>query len=81
MPIAGTSSNYGEAATSATTIEAARAQVEGTALRNEDHAFLYNASTDTGYLLSDLDGNYTFETGAIMVGAGSASDLNYSNIF
>jgi glucose/arabinose dehydrogenase len=80
MPRAGTSSNYGEAATSATTIEAARAQVEGTALRNEDHAFLYNSTTDTGYLLSDLNRNGTFETGVIMVGAGSASDCKYSDI-
>jgi Ca2+-binding RTX toxin-like protein len=75
MPLARGSSYYGEAATSATTIEAARAQVEGTALRYEDHAFLYNASTDTGYLLSDLNRSGTFETGVIMVGAGSASDL------
>jgi Ca2+-binding RTX toxin-like protein len=80
MPRAGKSTNYGEAATSATTIEAARAQVESTALRNEDYAFLYNSSTDTGYLLSDLNRNGTFETGVIMVGAGSASDMKYSDI-
>lgn len=80
MPRAGTSSKYGEAATSATTIEAARAQVERTALRNEDHAFLYNSTTDTGYLLSDLNRNGTFETGVIMVGAGSATDMKYSDI-
>jgi hypothetical protein len=80
MPLAGKSSNYGEAATSTTTIEAARAQVEGTALRHETHAFLYNSTTDTGYLLSDLNRNGTFETGVIMVGAGSASDCKYSDI-
>ncbi|MXQ14586.1 lysyl oxidase family protein [Microvirga makkahensis] len=80
MPRAGKSSNYGEAATSATTIEAARAQVERTALRNEDHAFLYNSTTDTGYLLSDLNRNGTFETGVIMVGAGSSRDMKYSDI-
>jgi Ca2+-binding RTX toxin-like protein len=80
MPLAGKSSNYGEAATSATTIEAARAQVEGTTLRSKHHAFLYNSATDTGYLLSDLNKNGTFETGVIMVGAGSASDMKYSDI-
>ena len=78
--IAGTSSNYGEAATSATSIEGARYQVEHSSLRSEDHAFVYNAGTDTGYLLSDLDRNYTFETGVIIRGAGSASDMSHSDI-
>jgi serralysin len=81
MPIAGTAYNYAEAQTGWTSIEGARYQVEHSAtLRQEDHVFLYNASTDTGYLLSDLDRNYTFETGVILRGAGSAWDLNYSDI-
>lgn len=79
--IRGRASGYSEAATSATNIDAARYQVEHTAgLRDGDHAFLYNAQTDTGYLLSDLNGNYTFETGVIIRGAGSASDMNWSDI-
>jgi hypothetical protein len=81
MSIAGTAYNYAERATSATYIDAARYQVEhDSALRLEDHVFLYNPSTDTGYLLSDLDRNFSFETGVILRGAGSASDLNYSDI-
>lgn len=43
--------------------------------------FVYNAITDTGYVLLDLDndaGN-TFEFGLIMVGAGSATDMSGAN--
>jgi Ca2+-binding RTX toxin-like protein len=79
--IAGTSSNYAERSTSATNIEAARAVVENSAsLSAEDHVFLYNASTDTGYLLSDLNRSGTFETGIIIKGAGSAADFHYWDI-
>lgn len=79
--IAGTSSNYREAATSFTSIDNARWQVENTSsLRTGDHVLLYNAQTDTGYLLSDLDRNFTFETGVVIKGAGAASDMNWSDI-
>lgn len=79
--IAGTSSNYREAATSYTSVENARWQVEhNSALQSGDHVFLYNAQTDTGFLMSDLDRNNTFETGVKIVGAGSASDMNWSDI-
>lgn len=43
--------------------------------------FVYNSVTDTGYLLLDLDndaGN-SFESGAILVGAGQASDMSAAN--
>ena len=79
--IRGTSSNYAERATSATSLTAARSVVQNDDnLNYKDHVFLYNANTDRGYLLSDLDGNYTFETGVIIEGAGSASDLHSSDI-
>jgi Ca2+-binding RTX toxin-like protein len=80
MPIAGTSSNYGEASTSSTSIEGARFQAENTNLRFEDHVFLYNSNTDTGYLVCDLDRNFSFETGVVLSGAGSATDMNWSDI-
>lgn len=79
--IAGSSSNYAEAWTGANSISSARSHVEGSStLRQEDHVFLYNSSTDTGYLLSDLDRNYSFETGVVINGAGSQYDMNYSDI-
>ena len=79
--IKGTSSNYAERATSVTNLATARSVVENdNNLNYKDHVFLYNASQDRGYLLSDLDGNYTFETGVIITGAGSASDMAYSDI-
>lgn len=81
MPLAGTVSNYRETSTSATNIESARAIVEGSAsLREADHVFLYNGATDTGYLLSDLNSNYTFETGVIVRGAGEARNMAWSDI-
>lgn len=79
--IAGNSYNYAEASTWSTSIDSARYQVESSStLRVEDHVFLYNSSTDTGYLLSDLDSNYSFETGVVIRGAGSSYDMNYSDI-
>jgi Ca2+-binding RTX toxin-like protein len=81
LPIRGTASNYAEAPTSFTGIVGARHQVESNpTLRLEDHVFLYNTYTDTGYLLSDLDRNWSFESGIIIRGAGSALDMNYSDI-
>ena len=81
MPIAGNYGNYAEAWTSATSISSARAQVEASwSLRQEDHVFLYNPNTDTGYLLSDLNYDSSFETGVILRGAGSQYDLSYSDI-
>lgn len=81
MPIAGSYYNYAETSTGATSISSARTQVESSStLRQEDHVFLYNSSTDTGYLLSDLDRNYSFETGVVIRSAGSHSDLNYWDI-
>lgn len=78
--IKGTASNYMEQSTTANNIETARAIVEGSSLKNADHVFLYNGATNTGYLLSDLNHNFTFETGVIMNGAGHASAMNWSDI-
>lgn len=76
----GSAGNYGEKATGAKSIDAARQVAENSYLKHEDHAFIYNADTDVGYLLSDLDRNGSFETGVILNGAGSATDMNWSDI-
>lgn len=79
--LAGTSTNYAEAATSATSITYARSQVQNSSsLRAEDHVFLYNSQTKTGYLLSDLDSNYSFETGVELKGASTAAWMNWNDI-
>lgn len=79
--IAGRANGYTEGWTNATTVEAAKAIVHKyDAYKNGDHAFLYNPATDTGYLLSDLDGNYNFETAVVIRGAGAASDMNWTDI-
>jgi hypothetical protein len=81
MRIAGTSANYGEASTSATSIADVAAQAEATfTSASIAHVFLYNTQTDTGYLLSDLNNDNKFETGVILTGAGSAAEMNYRYI-
>lgn len=74
--VRGTSLNYAEVATSATNISDARhwAEDQGS-LRGKDHVFLYNAQTDTGYLVSDLGGDQRFDTGVVIKGAGSYLDM------
>ncbi len=42
--------------------------------------FLYNAATDTGYLLSDMNNDGGFETGIVLKGAGAAGNFSYSDI-
>jgi serralysin len=79
LPVAGTDANYAEAPTSFTNMEGARHQVESSPNLG-DHMFLYNSYTDTGYLLSSIDGDFIFETGIIIVGAGSALDMDWSDI-
>jgi Ca2+-binding RTX toxin-like protein len=54
---------------------------QGAMSADTGQVFVYNSLTDTGYLLLDLDndaGN-TFETGAILVGAGQAWDMSGAN--
>lgn len=81
MPIIGTARNYRETSTSATSIEAAAALAESTYTDPRiAHVFLYNSSTDTGYLLSDLNNDDRFETGVVLRNAGFASDFDYSYI-
>jgi Ca2+-binding RTX toxin-like protein len=79
LPVAGTASNYAEAPTSFTNMEGARHQVESSPTLG-DHVFLYNSYTDTGYLLSSLDGDFIFETGIVIMGAGLALDMDWSDI-
>lgn len=77
----GTSTNYTETWTTGATMANVRAKVEHSSFLSKfDHVFLYNEQTDTGYLLSDLDSNYTFETGVEIKGAGSAYDMNWFDI-
>jgi hypothetical protein len=73
--------NYHEAITYATNIEDAATTVESLLASNSlRHVFLYNTGTNTGYLLSNLDGNAVFEVGVIIAQAGSAAAMNYSDI-
>jgi hypothetical protein len=81
MRTAGTSANYREASTNATSIADAASQAESTFTNARiAHVFLYNAQTDTGYLLSDLNNDDRFESGVVLAGAGSAADMNYRYI-
>jgi Ca2+-binding RTX toxin-like protein len=73
-------SNYAELATSAATVEDAAAQAEAADTADVDYIFLFNASSDTGYLLADLNNDETFETGIILTGAGAAANFNYFDI-
>jgi deoxyribose-phosphate aldolase len=81
MTISGTSLNYHEAITYATDIDDAATMVESLlASKSLIHVFLYNTGTNTGYLLSDLDGNAVFEVGVVIAQAGSTAAMNYSDI-
>lgn len=83
-PIAGTPDNFGIRATNATTIEGARLQIENGAPYGEmsykDHIFLYNPAANIGFLISDLDRNFTFETGVSLLDSGQRYDMNWSFI-
>ncbi len=77
----GTSENYREASTTVTSVEAAAAYAESKFTNtNISHVFLYNVSTDTGYILSDIHNDDIFETAAVLKGAGSASDFHYTSL-
>jgi Ca2+-binding RTX toxin-like protein len=54
---------------------------QGAMTADTGQVFVYNSATDTGYLLLDLDNDAsnTFETGAILVGAGQAWDMSGAN--
>lgn len=75
MPFAASAANYVERATTARTVEAAANVAEIVAGTGKLYAFLFNAGTDTGYLLADLNKNGTFETGIVFTGRGSAGDF------
>ena len=76
----GASSNYAEYATTVRTIEGAAQFAEGQAGPGVVHAFLYNQARDIGFLVSDLDRNFVFETGVILFGAGAAGDFDFANL-
>ncbi len=81
LKIAGTTTNYKEAATTATSIETAAAFAEQKfTSTSTSHVFLYNARTDTGFLISDLNNDDEFETAIVLKGAGAASDFSYNDI-
>ncbi|WP_262271235.1 calcium-binding protein [Microvirga yunnanensis] len=81
LAIDGTASNYGEAATGATTVEAALLDAQSAfAGGTITHAFLYNIVANTGYVFSDQDEDGTFEIGIVMANAGTAAAMNYWNI-
>jgi Ca2+-binding RTX toxin-like protein len=81
MTVRGTSANYREASTSATSISSALIRAEdlypSTSVK---HVFLYNSKTDTGYLVSDLNSDGQFDTGVVLKNAGLASDMSYTYI-
>jgi Ca2+-binding RTX toxin-like protein len=81
MAVKGTSSNYRERATKATSIATAVDEAEHYFPKPSiKHVFLYNGRTDTGYLISDSDGNGQFDTGIVLKNAGLASDMSYQFI-
>jgi len=81
MTVKGTSGNYRERSTTATSIATALDDAEyyfpQTSIK---HVFLYNTSIDTGYLISDLNSDGQFDTGIVLKNAGLASDMSYQYI-
>lgn len=81
MSIIGTSTNYREAATNVTSIASAAYAAETIYTSTSiSHVFLYNSSTDTGYLVSDLNNDDRFETGVVLKNAGFALDFSSAYI-
>ena len=81
MTVRGTSGNYREAKTSATSIASALIRAEDLYPSAKiKHVFLYNSKTDTGYLISDLNSDGRFDTGVVLKNAGLASDMSYAYI-
>lgn len=80
--VRGTQSKYVEFETNHTSIAYIQRDLSSSVLSTKDHVFAYNKATDTGYLLSNLDnvGGQAFETAVIIKGAGSAADMNWSDI-
>lgn len=79
--VAGTASNYGEYQTNSVNTDQISAEIFNSSWRTtKDHVFAYNPKTDTGYLFSDLNGDNYFDNAVILTGAGSASDMNHSDI-
>ena len=80
-PVAGTYFNYGEAATTATSIATAAAQADAWFPDPTiQHVFLYNPYIDKGFLISDLNSDGAFETGVVLNKAGYESDFSYLHL-
>jgi Ca2+-binding RTX toxin-like protein len=56
---------------------------EGRMTATTGNVFIYNSQTDTGYFLQDWDGDagHTFETGAILLNSGQATDMSAENLY
>jgi Ca2+-binding RTX toxin-like protein len=81
MTVKGTSINYREHSTTATSIASALIWAEDLYPSvSVKHVFLYNTKTDTGYLVSDLNSDGVFDTGVVLKNAGLASDMSYAYI-
>ncbi len=81
VPVSGDATNYREVATTAATIQDAAMFAESAFPQPEvRYAFLYNEASDTGFMLIDNDNNHVFETGIILRGAGSSSDMSSLNL-
>jgi Ca2+-binding RTX toxin-like protein len=81
VTIKGTSRNYREVMTDASSISTAASDADylygDTSVR---HVFLYNPDIDRGFLVSDLNADGLFETGIVLKNAGLASDMRYDYI-
>lgn len=82
---------YAEFGANVNTIEEAAAYANGLSSQGliatgVATVFIYNSQTDTGYLLQDCDyypgwlPGERFETGAVLLGAGDASDMSAANL-
>lgn len=81
MAVKGTARNYREHSTTATSLSAAVDDAEYYFPQTRiKHVFMFNGRTDTGYLISDTDGNGRFDTGIVLKNAGLASDMSYHYI-
>ena len=79
--VRGTGSNYGEYHTSSNDPLTIAGHIFNSSWQTtKDHVFAYNSDTDTGFLFSDTNHDNYFDNAVIIRGAGSASNMNWSDI-
>lgn len=78
MPVAGSFSNYEEGSISFSRIEDVVDCINDKG--RSMYVFAFNAKTDTGYLLADLNRDHRYEMCLVLKGAGSSSDFDFANI-